>query len=211
MSCISKLKKMILMLISLNCLISSVYAEESSCLMWGFSVEGFPLSKNQLIQLEQDTGIKSKLIQFYLQWPLLKDPYTTIHSTLEAIDSLGAIPCIKWEPMTLYKNNSENIILYQSIMNGHYDDYMQKVANELKNWKKTLIIRFAHEMNIKRYHWGTTEDEYGPNSPEIYIKMFRYIVSFFKKNNVDNVLWAFCPNVDSIPNESWNQIKNYYP
>jgi beta-mannanase len=28
---------------------------------------------------------------------------------------------------------------------------------------------------------------------------------------VTNVLWVFCPNVDSVPSDSWNQWSNYYP
>ena len=58
-------------------------------------------------------------------------------------------------------------------------------------WGKPVIIRFAHEMNLNEYHWGTLEAEYGQKSPEIYIKMFRYVVQFFKDEKVDNVLWAF--------------------
>jgi beta-mannanase len=47
--------------------------------------------------------------------------------------------------------------------------------------------------------------------------MFQYIVSVFRKAGAHNVLWAFCPNAESVPNTSynksasWNIIKNYYP
>jgi len=72
-------------------------------------------------------------------------------------------------------------------------------------------------MNLSRYHWGTEGEKYGPESPRIYRKMFRYVVKAFREEGTNNALWVFCPNAESIPNPDheedaeWNRAANYYP
>lgn len=175
---------------------------------WGFAVEGFPTNQ-QILTLENETGIAPEMIVFYLQW-LPSNQYHPITESLEAIWNSGAVPCLTWEPMTIV-DQMEKSIPYEEILNGRYDVYLSLMAAEIKLWKKPLIIRFAQEMNLERYHWGTDKENFGPHSPEVYIKIFRYVVDLFKKQKVFNVLWAFCPNVDSVPNQEWNHASKYYP
>ncbi|RZB30411.1 MAG: hypothetical protein SRB1_02691 [Desulfobacteraceae bacterium Eth-SRB1] len=66
------------------------------------------------------------------------------------------------------------------------------------------MIRFAHEMNIERYHWGMGKTDYGPQSPTVYKKIFHYVVTIFRNMDVKNVLWVFCPNAESVPNTSYD-------
>lgn len=185
--------------------------DNSSKPLWGFSVEGFPISKVDLDKLEQETAMKAQIIQFYLQWPSQdSEEFLSITSTLNAISDRNALPSMTWEPMIISENR-ETAIPYQHILNGNYDAYLGFIADEIKKWHKPLIIRFAQEMNLERYHWGTIKEQFNDQSPKIYIHLFRYLVMFFRNRGVQNVLWAFCPNVDSIPNTTWNQPKNYYP
>lgn len=180
-------------------------------LLWGFSVEGFPITKEILEDQITETKIYPDITVFYLQWP--KKPNASIASlqpSLNAIWQKGSLPCITWEPMTI-DDGYEVAVLYHEILEGHYDEYIKKIANDLKGFLNAVIVRFAHEMNINRYHWGTTSLNYGPDSPSIYIKMFRHVVDIFRKEQATNVLWAFSPNADSVPNEDWNKVKNYYP
>lgn len=177
---------------------------------WGFSLDGFPITDERLAQLQQETKITPPFIQFYLQWPNASEAYKPVISSLEAILRSRAIPVLTWEPMLIIQGKEETIP-YEQILENKYLPYLTKMAHEIKEWKKPLIIRFAHEMNLKRYHWGTSQEQFGPSSPEIYVKMFRYMVETFRNLNVDNVLWAFCPNANSVPNEQWNQAAKYYP
>ena len=94
-------------------------------------------------------------------------------------------------------------------MNGLYDKYLDIFVEGLNRISFPIIIRFAHEMNLSRYHWG--KDGFDRDSPDIYVQMFRYIVNYFNEKGSKNVLWAFCPNADSVPNFSWNKIESYYP
>jgi len=187
-------------------------------LLWGFALDGYPVTDQRLTTVENETGLRSDMVVFFLQWPS-PDDTSSQHFPLESLEAIwnrGALPCITWEPM-YYKDNRENMISHSQLLNGHYDRYIIRFAEKARSWNKPFIIRFAHEMNIKRYHWGTQEDEYGPQSPAIYKQMFRYVVELFRKTGAHNVLWVFCPNVESLPNTSydpsasWNTLSNYYP
>lgn len=115
------------------------------------------------------------------------------------------------------ENGQEKTIDQDAITSGQYDRYLTAFARSAKTWGRPLIIRFAHEMNTRRYHWGTSETAYGPGSPRFYQDMFRYLVNLFRKEGAGNVLWAFCPNAESIPNRTmtpdaaWNTATAYYP
>ena len=187
-------------------------------LLWGFALDGYPITTQKMKEVESETGLTPDITVFFLQWPSPENMKDTgfPRESLETIWNGGAVPCLTWEPM-YYKDNREIVIPYTHIMNGLYDPYIIAFANQAKLWNKPFMIRFAHEMNIQRYHWGTDEKDYGPGSPLIYRRMFQHIVSIFRKAGAHNVLWVFCPNAESVPHTSydktasWNVIKNYYP
>lgn len=188
----------------------SITTQAPPFLAWGFSLDGFPITEKKLADLEKETKIEADVIQFYLQWPRPSEHFEPLTPSLNAIANHGAVPCITWEPMTLL-NGKEETISYKDILEGIYDEYFNQIATEVQKWNQPLIIRLAHEMNLQRYHWGTSQNEFGEKSPEIYIQMFQYIVIFFRERNVKNILWAFCPNADSVPDKPWNKPAAYYP
>ena len=187
-------------------------------LLFGVALDGYPITKERLKNVADDIGISPGIVVFFLQWPSMDsqdgDPFPG--ESLEAIWRTGAIPCLTWEPM-YYSAGHEFMIPCQAILNGAYDPYLLKFAKQAASWKRPFMIRLAHEMNIERYHWGTKKSEYGPQSPSIYQRMYRYVVDMFQKAGAQNVLWVFCPNSESVPNTSydpracWNRIEDYYP
>jgi len=191
---------------------------DPATLSWGFTLDGYPITEPRLKNLQSETGIRADFIVFFLQWPEPgAAPVTAFpRETLDAIWNQGAAPCITWEPMFL-KEGKEITVPGRQILEGRYDPYLKTFAREARAWKKPLMIRFAHEMNLRRYHWGTETAAYGPESPALYRKMFRHVVTLFRKEGANNVRWIFCPNADSIPNPAgippaaWNQAGNYYP
>lgn len=184
----------------------------------GVALDGYPITEAHLKVVEREIGFMPQMVVFFLQWPPPENVKSAIfpEETLEAIWNSGAIPCLTWEPM-YYINGREMMVPYTSILEGSYDPYLLEFARRAREWKKPFLIRFAHEMNLDRYHWGTEKHSYGPDSPDIYKKMYHYVVNTFRKVGVRNVLWVFCPNAESVPNSSydpdatWNRAANYYP
>ncbi len=186
--------------------------------LWGFALDGYPITLERLQTVTKETGLNASIIVFFLQWPSPEKQNTAQFpgETLEAITQEGAVPCLTWEPM-YYKDDMEITISHDAVMAGQYDVYVTEFARQVKSWGRPLMIRFAHEMNIERYHWGTKKSDYGHQSPAAYKKMFQYIVGIFKKIDAKNALWVFCPNAESVPNISydptagWNRAANFYP
>lgn len=193
-------------------------ASGSATLLWGFAIEGCPVTEARLKKLQADTGIQPDIIVFFLQWPkpgpVPKDAFP--RASLEAIWNQGAVPCVTWEPMFLEQGRGI-AVSYRQILEGRYDRYLVTFARGARDWGKPFMIRLAHEMNLRRYHWGTDAAGFGPESPGIYRKIFRHVVKIFRDEGATNVRWVFCPNAESVPRPSgtgtnaWNRAGNYYP
>ena len=190
----------------------------SGSLFFGVALDGFPITEERLKNVGDDIGVSPGIVVFFLQWPSIEGQGTAPfpRESLNAIWNTGAIPCLTWEPM-YYRDGHEVMVPFDAILNGDYDPYILGFARQAASWKRPFMIRFAHEMNIARYHWGAKKKVYGPESPDIYKRMFRYVVTMFQKAGAQNVLWVFCPNSESVPNASydpgasWNRIEDYYP
>lgn len=195
---------------------SSETPESTLPLFFGIALDGYPVTGESLSQVRRDLGISPQIVVFYLQWPESPAKAHFPKESLDFIWSYGSIPCISWEPMTC-QGTAERMIPFREIIEGRYDPYLKSFAEAARRWKKPFIIRFAHEMNTMRYHWGTTLEAFGSDSPEIYRLIFKYVVNFFRREGANNVLWAFCPNAESVPDSSyqpdarWNEARNYYP
>lgn len=205
------MKKTLFLILFVSLTAFSLFGFERA-FFFGATMEGYPITSRKLKTLHKEIGITPDIIVFFLMWPSLGKATESFNLTysLETIEKAHAISCITWEPMFL-QNSKEEIILKDDIVNGLYNEYLDEFIFQIKSFNKPVIIRFAHEMNLSRYHWGVLKDNYDELSPKVYVEMFRYIFDYFKKNKVKNALFAFCPNVDSVPKSSWNEIKNYYP
>ncbi|MDY6903477.1 MAG: glycosyl hydrolase [Thermodesulfobacteriota bacterium] len=186
--------------------------------LWGFVVEGLPDS-DRLCELACQTTISPDMVVFFLQWPEpdRQQQAGFPENTLAAIWRQGAMPVLTWEPFYHLPDGSEHMISVRDICDGHYDAYIQKFAEAAATYGHPFLIRFAHEMNLSRYHWGGPADAYSPDSPAAYTRLFQYVVNKVKAHGAGNVLWVFCPNAESVPDTSadaethWNRIASYYP
>lgn len=193
-----------------------VPTEAAGIPFWGFALDGYPITAERLADLKDRTGLTARMVVFFLQWPAPGEKGPFPEESMEAIWSRGAFPCLTWEPM-YYREGREIMVPAEAIMGGQYDEYLHAFAESARRWKRPFLIRFAHEMNLERYHWGTERGDYGPGSPELYRRMFRYVTDLFRRAGAENVRWIFCPNAESVPNQSydsrasWNSPEAYYP
>lgn len=170
----------------------------------------------RLATLEQELGLSLDLVVIFIQFP--QDPRHDNFPAeqLEAIRQAGARPVLTWEPMYI-ADGEEHAIAADELTGGSYDAYIRRFARGIKAFPEPVIIRFGHEMNLDRYHWGTTAEEYGPSTPDKYRAMFRYVVDRFREEGArENARFAFNPNAESVPSPEhdgadWNHPEAYYP
>ncbi len=105
-----------------------------------------------------------------------------------AVDGLGALPMISWEPV----QDGRGIPLAQ-IASGAIDSYLRAAAVAAAAWHRPIFIRFAPEMNLANQPWGPGVEG---NTPNAYVAAWRHIVTLFRNSGATNVRWVWAPNVD---------------
>ncbi|WP_051261127.1 glycoside hydrolase family 26 protein [Desulfovibrio inopinatus] len=191
---------------------SSIAAEP---LLFGVTLDGLPIVESRLHDISNHIGKKPSLVVFFLQWPESPTRGWFPQETFDAILRFGAIPCLTWEPM-YYKDDKEHMIAAKAITDGTFDSYIDMMASRLKALRKPVYLRFGHEMNLARYHWGVSASQYNEKAPLAYQSMYRHIRNRFRRLKADNVKFVFCPNAESQPHPvyngaTWNTASAYFP
>lgn len=183
---------------------------------FGLSLEGHPGSARELEELERGLGAPVRVLNVFVQWPADPGGGWFPWDFLDAAAARGVLPCITWEPMAVVQGR-ERAVPGQDILAGTWDRYLAFFANEARRFGRPLVLRLAHEMNLARYHWFTGPEGYGPASPDLYRKVFRYVAARLRQAGTDNVLLAFCPNAESVPgpgnapDAGWNTAAAWWP
>jgi hypothetical protein len=131
------------------------------------------------------------------------DDYTAM---LPALSAGGRIPLVTWEA---WENNVGAPLT--DIIGGTYDAMITARAKAAKTFGKTFFLRWGHEMNGNWYPWSGSSNGANIAATTTFISAYRHVHDLFVAAGATNVLWIFCPNVDSVPSETWNQWQNYYP
>lgn len=169
-----------------------------------------PRTLDGVITLEQRLNTPLPLIQLYSAWGDRADQQFPLQ-VVTAIDGIGSIPLITWEPwLTDFDNGRHpNLPLREgrdhhglgAVARGDYDFYLDSWAAAAARYGKPVLVRFGHEMNDPyRYPWGPQN-----NTKEEYIFAWRHVVERFRSAGANNVLWVWSPHVAY---EYWDL---YYP
>lgn len=192
---------------------------------FGVALEGNPITRDQIAAAAKETGTSFDigLVVSFLQWPedpANRDDLPKIAATLDACRAAGAIPVITWEPMYYTAQGVEVIIPAARILGGDYDAYLDAFAATLAAHDGPVIVRLMHEMNLGRYHWGVSKENYNADAPAVYRDLWRHVVGRVRAAlpvGCDDIGFAFCPNVESVPgpftthSHPWNTIAAYWP
>lgn len=109
---------------------------------------------------------------------------------LRQIDRRGALPMVSWEPW----NSAGRAVRLRQIARGRYDGYVRRSAREARAWGRPVMLRFAHEMNGSWDAWGRGARGGGSRS---FVAAWKHLVAIFRQAGADNVLWVWCPNVNT--------------
>lgn len=163
-----------------------------------------------ILRLEDTVGANLPIMQVYVSWGSDEEnkfPGNRVKNIL----NLGSIPLITWEPWL----DNFSVVQYPDIKpqktrskhgladvaDGFYDRYIIDWAKDVKAVKYPVFIRLGHEMNDPfRYPWGPHNNE-----PYEYIAAWKHVHKVFREQNVDNVIWVWCPHV------SYLGYEKYYP
>lgn len=156
-------------------------------------------SYESIVSLEDSLKVKLPVIQIFTAWGSRKDQSFPL-LRVQTIHDLGSIPLITWEPwlndfdperFTVIANaKNKNTNGLKAIANGHFDEYIDKWADDAKNFGAFFFLRFGHEMNDPyRYPWGPQN-----NKPEDYVAAWKHIVKRFKSAGANNVIWLWSPH-----------------
>ncbi|HZL21019.1 MAG TPA: glycosyl hydrolase [Polyangia bacterium] len=153
-----------------------------------------------LAGFETELGRRVAINHNFVGWT---DDWTTMLSGLAAG---GRIPLVTWEAW----ENSVGAPL-ADIIGGTYDSLITARAQAVKAFGQKFFLRWGHEMNGNWYPWDGANNGANLAATATFISAYRHVHDLFVAAGATNALWVFCPNVTSVPSDSWNQWQNYYP
>ncbi len=144
------------------------------------------------------------------------------------IRQAGAVPFVRLLPHSKayndYAYNQKNFtdkFSLEKILDGKFDAEFRAWAKEAKKDGKMILVDFSVEPNGNwfvwsgKYHGAGIKDKYGnknyPDGPEKWRDAYRHIIDIFREEGANNLTYFFHPDINSIPDEWWNQPKYYYP
>lgn len=146
--------------------------------MVGFSVPGYPPDPSALRGAEAATGIHADIVSWYTP---LGMPFNAGGAAQIAGD--GALPVLEIDSDTTPLSG---------IASGGWDAFLTGYAQAVAAYHAPLAIDFNHEFNGNWSVWGPHL-----NNAKSFVAAWRRIVTIFKKNGANNVIWVWNPNVNA--------------
>ncbi len=161
-----------------------VEAAAQTPIQLGAYVPGAPGDAGVLDSYSSMVGRQPDIVMMFrsLNGPLLYSPEIT------NLSARGETPLVTLEPYA-----GSGMAAFTDIAAGKYDDYFRKEADALRGLNMTVMLRFAHEMNLPSNDWGPGK---AGNTGASYVEAWRHIVSIFREEGANNVKWVWAPNVD---------------
>jgi beta-mannanase len=163
-------------------------------------------------QYTQEVGIQPQIVMYFQPWKTQAGacaPFNIYPYLPERVSQNGAIPMITWEPLQEGVRD-QSIFRYENILAGVFDTCIRAYAQDVKDFRTTVLIRFGHEMNGNSNSWTGIQNA---NNPDAYVRVYRRIVDIFKEVGAENARFVWSPDHASpseVPAPS-NDFRNYYP
>jgi len=112
---------------------------------------------------------------------------------LDGLAAVGAVPLIVWSPVNPGNINSP-AFTYSRILKGAWDTYIRGWAQAARAWGKTVLLRFAPEMDGYWFPWGMGRFD---NTPKNFVAAWQRIWNIFrgpKGVGATNVKFVWSPN-----------------
>lgn len=160
---------------------------------YGVHVPGWLDNLCALRTFEMDAQKKVSLVMWYQGWGLTDSTQYFQTSWMNNVRSHGSIPIVTWEPWLYTAGITQTHYQLIDIINGDFDAYIQKWAEDSKTWGYPYFLRFAPEMNGNWFPWSEQVNE---NKPGEYVKAWKHVHNIFSNTRVTNVTWVWSPNIE---------------
>jgi len=154
----------------------------------GAYISGAPWTPSKIDEFNQLTGEQAKFIMWFESW----SDNGFIKSNYDAVYARGAVPMVTWNSWNWRNGANQPDYQLQDITAGNYDSYIRTWAQDAAAYKKTIYVRFDHEMNSDWFSWGVCANG---NRPADYAAAWRHVHDIFVANGATNVKWVFSPNI----------------
>lgn len=171
---------------------------------WGVYEPGTPRSYRPIQRFTALMhGVAPRIVLYFSGWG---QPFEAAFA--QDAHEHGALTLVQIEPAG---------VSMAAIAAGHLDAYLRSYAKQVRAFGYPIVIGFGHEMNGPWYPWG-----YGHISPRTWIAAWRHVVTVFRQQGADNVIWMWTANIigPDIPSPrrwwpgaayvTWVGIDGYY-
>ena len=125
---------------------------------------------------------------------------------MEDIRAHGAIPVLSWSSQSIPSSLNEPDFQLSDLIEGRYDAYLARFAEEARDWGHPFFLRFDWEMNGNWFPWS---EGVNGNQAGQYVAAWRHVHDVFASVGAGNATWAWCPYVD--PGGSMTSLGSEYP
>lgn len=133
----------------------------------------------------QLAGRRPQVVMWYQSW---SEPLFYVNQ-VRPLAAQGYIPMINWHP----SGSPSSRYTLHAIASGEFDAYIRTSARSAARWGRPMFLDLAQEMNIPGYAWSPGVNG---NTPALYIRAWRHVVSIFRAEGARNVRWVWAPNTD---------------
>jgi mannan endo-1,4-beta-mannosidase len=127
-------------------------------------------------------------------------------AAFQAMRDYGAIPLYSWASEGNGEADSQPEFQLADIINGDFDGYIRRWAEEAKAWGHPFFLRFDWEMNGTWFPWSESVDG---NHPGEFVTAWRHVHDIFSEVGATNATWVWCPFVN--PNGNLRSPATLYP
>lgn len=192
-------------------------APAGSAFYWGVHQPDIPYDLASLEELATDLGEEPAIVMWYQEWA--GSPSFPADAAGDVVER-GAVPMVTWEawsppgtdpslePEDVRERSEQPEFRLSRIVDGEYDDYVERYAREIAEFGGPVMLRPFHEMNGFWYPWGGTVNG---NEPSDLVAAWDHLHTVFAEAGADNVTWVWSVNHLSLPAESRNMVDAYWP
>jgi mannan endo-1,4-beta-mannosidase len=172
--------------------VASAAALPESLLYWGARIDGAPDDVSRIDAFEKAVGKRPSIVQWGAPWKRRGRMLPFQRTYFERIRARGSIPMFDWGSWDSCCESEQPEFRLSTIINGDWDEYIVRFAQDARAWGHPFFLRFDHEMNGWWYAWSEQANENGPGE---FVQMWQHVHDIFAQQGATNVTWVWCPNI----------------